>query len=109
MQTAEVVEPDTYFAYFHSSRIPTTANPDVGNRWRYRSAEIDRLLEAGRHELDRAKRLAIYGDVQRRLAEDLPVIPLWHEDNVALVNRDVVDYVVLPNARLSGLARVGKQ
>lgn len=109
MQTAEVVEPDTYFAYFHSSRIPDKANPDVGNRWRYRSADIDALLDAGRHELDRGKRLAIYGEVQRRLADDLPIIPLWHEDNVALVNRDVVDYVVLPNARLGGLARLAKR
>ena len=109
MQTAEVVEPDTYFAYFHSSRIPDPANPDVGNRWRYRSAEVDALLEAGRHEPDRAKRIAIYADVQRKLALDLPVIPLWHEDNVALVNRDVVDYTVLPNARLSGLAKVDKR
>jgi peptide/nickel transport system substrate-binding protein len=109
MQTAEVVEPDTMFAYFHSSRIPDKANPDVGNRWRYRSAEVDRLLELGRHELVREKRIAIYAEVQRKLAEDLPVIPLWHEDNVALVNRDVVDYVVLPNARLSGLATVAKR
>jgi peptide/nickel transport system substrate-binding protein len=109
MQTAEVVEPDTLFAYFHSSRIPDKANPDVGNRWRYRSAEVDRLLDDGRHELDRGKRLAIYADIQRKLAEDLPVIPLWHEDNVALLNKDVVGYVVLPNARLSGLAQVSKQ
>lgn len=109
MQTAEVVEPDTYFAYFHSSRIPDKANPDVGNRWRYRSPELDRLLDDGRHELDRDKRIAIYAEVQRKLAVDLPIIPLWHEDNVALVNRDVVDYVVLPNARLSGLALVHKQ
>ncbi len=109
MQTSEVVEPDSYYSYFHSSRIPDKANPDVGNRWRYRSPAIDRLLEDGRHQLDRGKRVAIYAEVQRILAVDLPIIPLWHEDNVALVNRDVVDYVVLPNARLSGLAQVHKQ
>lgn len=109
MQTSDVVEPDSYYSYFHSSRIPDKANPDVGNRWRFRSPEVDRLLDDGRHELDRGKRIAIYAEVQRRLAADLPIIPLWHEDNVALVNRDVVDYVVLPNARLSGLARVHKQ
>ncbi len=45
----------------------------------------------------------------RWLAADLPVIPLWHEDNVAITNADVVGYQVLPNARLSGLARVRKE
>ncbi|HVV83072.1 MAG TPA: ABC transporter substrate-binding protein [Kofleriaceae bacterium] len=109
MQTSEVIEPDSLYSYFHSSRIPDAANPDVGNRWRYRSPEVDALLEAGRHELDRGKRIAIYGDIQRKLAEDLPVIPLWHEDNVALVNKDVVDYVVQPSARLSSLATARKR
>lgn len=109
MQTAEIVEPDSFYSYFHSSRIPDKANPDVGNRWRYRSPAVDALLDAGRHEPDRDKRIAIYAEIQRKLAEDLPVIPLWHEDNVALVNKDVVDYVVLPNARLNGLAQAAKQ
>ena len=49
------------------------------------------------------------GFIHRKLAEDLPVVPLWHEDNVALVNRDVEGYVVLPNARFTGLAKVTKR
>ena len=54
--------------------------------------------------MDRAKRLAIYGEVQQILARDVPVVPLWHEDNVAVMNVDLVGYQVLPNARLRGLA-----
>ena len=42
MQTAEITEPDFYFTYFHSSRIPSRRNPDGYNRWRYRNAEVDR-------------------------------------------------------------------
>ena len=42
------------------------------------------------------------------LAEDLPVLPLWHEDNVAIVNADVSGLKVAPNGRLSGLARATK-
>jgi len=107
-QTGTVAEPDMYVPYFHSSRIPTPASPDLQNRSRYRSAEADRLMEAGRHELDQDKRVEIYAGLQRLLARDLPVVPLWHEDNVAVENRDVAGFVVLPNAYLSPLARVTK-
>jgi peptide/nickel transport system substrate-binding protein len=108
MQTADITEPDLFYTYFHSSRIPTPADPNANNRWRYRNALVDERTEQGRRVADRAERVALYADVQRQLAADLPVIPLFHEDNVALVNADVVDYVVLPNARLSGLARARK-
>src|SRR5262249_18244183 len=109
MQTGEIAEPDMYFVYFHSSRIPTPAEPDLANRWHYRSAEADRLIEAGRHTIGRAARVRIYGDLQRLLALDVPVVPLWHEDNVAVLNRDVVGFELLPTARISSLARVAKR
>jgi peptide/nickel transport system substrate-binding protein len=109
MQTSEIVEPDMHFLYFHSSRIPSQEQPDLHNRWRYRSAELDRLVEAGRRELDRNRRRAIYADAQRLIARDLPIFPLWHEDNIALVNVDLEGYQVLPNARLSALSKVWKR
>jgi peptide/nickel transport system substrate-binding protein len=65
-------------------------------------------MEAGRHTLEREERRRIYADLQRLMARELPVIPLWHEDNVAVLNRDVEGFVVLPNAYLSPLARVVK-
>jgi peptide/nickel transport system substrate-binding protein len=109
MQTSEIIEPDMHYLYFHSSRIPSVENPDLHNRWRYRSAELDRLAEAGRRELDRDRRKQIYAQAQRLIAHDLPIIPLWHEDNIALVNVDLEGFEILPNARLTGLARVWKQ
>ncbi len=108
MQTSPITEPDFYHAYFHSSRIPDARNPDGQNRWHYRNAELDRLTEQGRAELDRDKRKAIYAETQRLVARDLPVIPLWHEDNVVLTNVDVQGYTIVPNARLIGLAGVTK-
>jgi len=109
MQTTDITEPDMYFPYFHSSRIPDAKNPDLGNRWRLRDPEIDALIEAGRRELDREQRKVIYGKIQERMAELVPVVPLWHEDNVVLVNRAVEGYRVPPNARLSGLAQARKR
>lgn len=108
MQTSEITEPDFYYNYFNSERIPDAKDPDGGNRWRYRNAEVDRLTLAGRTELDRDKRKAIYAQVQRIVAEDLPIIPLWHEDNVALSNVDVQGYTIVPNARFVGLIGASK-
>ncbi len=109
MQTSEITEPDFYYMYFNSSRIPSPENPDGGNRWRYQSPEVDRLTVAGRHELDREKRRGIYGEVQRHVAQDVPIVPLWHEDNVVLSNVDVQGYTISPNARLAGLVTAWKQ
>lgn len=108
MQTSDITEPDYYFMYFNSTRIPSAQNPDGGNRWRYVNPEVDRLTAEGRHELDRVRRKVIYGDVQRLVAEDVPIVPLWHEDNVVLSNVDVRGYTISPNARLKGLVTASK-
>jgi peptide/nickel transport system substrate-binding protein len=109
MQTTDITDPDFYFMYFHSSWIPSEAARDGFNRWRYRSPLVDRLTLAGRQELDRARRKQIYDQVQREVAEDVPIVPLWHEDNVVLSNADVRGYILTPNARLSGLRTDTKQ
>jgi peptide/nickel transport system substrate-binding protein len=108
MQTTPITEPDFYFFYFHSERIPDAKDPDGGNRWRYRNADVDRLTAAGRRETDRAKRIEIYAQVQRLVARDLPIVPLWHEDNVVLSNVDVQGYAISPNAGLFGLVTARK-
>jgi peptide/nickel transport system substrate-binding protein len=109
MQTTDITEPDFYFMYFHSSWIPNPANPDGFNRWRYRNALVDRLTAEGRAELDPRKRYQIYAEVQRQVAADVPVVPLWHEDNIILSNVDIAGYTSTPNARLIGLRDVTKQ
>jgi peptide/nickel transport system substrate-binding protein len=108
MQTAEITEPDYYWFYFHSERIPTAASPDGGNRWRYASPALDRAVEAGRAELDPARRRALYAEAQRVVAADVPIVPLWHEDNIALANADLRGYRLTPNARLIGLVGAWK-
>ncbi len=108
MQTADITEADFYFAYFHSSRIPTDKNRDAGNRWRYRNPDVDTWTEQGRKQTDLTLRKAIYGQIQQRIASDVPIVPLWHEDNVVVTNRRVHGFVMSPNARLGGLTAVFK-
>jgi peptide/nickel transport system substrate-binding protein len=110
MQITEISEPDLYSNFFSARRIPTRENPDAGgNRMRYARPEIDKLLDAGRRELDVTRRKAIYGEVQRVLARDLPVINLWHEDNVAAMRREVEGYTVLPTGQLTTLVKASKR
>jgi peptide/nickel transport system substrate-binding protein len=108
MQSAELNEPDYYYFYFHSSRIPDAKNPDGGNRWRYRNKRLDYLVEHGRQEPDKEKRKVIYAEAQHIVADDIPIVPLWHEDNVVLTNVDLKGYTLTPNARYIGLANASK-
>ena len=108
MQSTELTEPDFYMTFFHSSRWPTDKDPDGYNRWRYKNPDIDRLTVEGRAELDPVKRKAIYAEVQRIIATDVPIIPLWNEDNVVLSNVTVQGYEIVPNARFIGLATASK-
>jgi peptide/nickel transport system substrate-binding protein len=108
MQTAEISNPDYYYAYFHTLRIPSKKDPDATNRWRYRNARVDELCQEGRDVADPARRRAIYSEVQRIVAEEVPVVALWHEDNIVLHNRDVGGFVLTPNARWGGLTSVVK-
>jgi peptide/nickel transport system substrate-binding protein len=109
MQTAPITEPDLLFTYFHSSRIPSASDPNAHNRWRYQNARVDELTMLGRRTLDKEKRKELYAEVQKILADDLPVIPLWHEDNLTLMNVDVSGYTLYPTASFWGLLTTHKQ
>lgn len=109
MQSAPITDPDYYYTYFHSERVPDPTTLFGHNRWRYRNPRLDQLVEQGRRVADRQARLGLYAEVQEILARDLPVIPLWHEDNVVIMNVDVTDYQLLPSARFAGLRTVRKQ
>jgi peptide/nickel transport system substrate-binding protein len=110
MQIPEISEPNLYVNFFASWRIPTRENLDAGgNRVRYRSPEVDRLIVAGQRELVREKRKRIYGDIQKALARDVPVISLWHEDIVAAMRKEVRGFSILPTAQFGSLAKTYKE
>lgn len=109
LSTGEVAEPNLLMRYFHTKYMPTRENPDAGhNRVRYKNPEIDALLEAGQREMDRPRRRAIYSQVQKLLARDLPMLPMWHIDNVVVRREPVQGYQLLPSAQLGALAQTWK-
>jgi peptide/nickel transport system substrate-binding protein len=109
MQTSDITEPDYYYTYFNSARIPGPSMPSGNNRWRYSNPRIDQLTALGRTQLDRVARKATYGEIQRILAAEVPIVPLWFEDNIVVENRTVSGFTVLPDARYAGLVTARKQ
>jgi len=110
LQSPELSEADTLRSLFHSSRIPSEASHFGGlNRFRYRNPEVDRLLDEGSATSDPERRRAIYAGVQRALAADLPILPLWFEDNVVAARRAVIGYFITPTASLAGAAFATKK
>lgn len=66
-QTANYGDPDNIaYAAYHSSRNGGWSNPV------YHSAEVDKLIEAGRTEVDPAKRVEIYHQFQTAVVADAP-------------------------------------
>ncbi|MEO1267208.1 MAG: ABC transporter substrate-binding protein, partial [Myxococcota bacterium] len=104
LQWPSVIEPDLYSWIFHSRSIPTADNRSSGaNRGGYRNPTLDRLLDQARTEMDREARARLYHRVQAIVAEELPYISLWHEDNIVVRQHTVQHYQPVPNARFSGL------
>lgn len=106
LQIPEVLEPHVLSWFFGSDRVPSeTGGGDGANRWRIRSASLDAALERGRRSLSREERVEAYRDVQRILARELPVIPLWHEDVVAVTSARAQAFRVPRDGRFTTLAR----
>ncbi len=79
---------------------------DVSNRTYYADPRFDCLVMRAWEEPDRELRRPLYQEAQRILARDLPVLPLWHEHRVLVRRERVRGFEVLPNGRLTPLARV---
>ncbi len=97
-----ITDPDIYYDIFYSKNIP----PAGVNRNRYDNPALDRLLLAARRENDRTRRKAIYGEVQKIVARDLPYISLWTLDNVVVMRDNVVGYRPSPSGEWTRLKDV---
>ncbi len=82
LQMPELTEPNVLRVFLHSSSVP----PAGANRARVRDADLDALLDAGAEERDPAKRRAIYASLERLVRERALLVPLWHEDQIAVAS-----------------------
>ena len=81
-----VEEPDLLRAVYSSTQISSAQNHYGGlNRAGYTNSLLDAELEAARVG-DFAARRGHYAAALQILAQDLPTLPLWHEDDVAVLS-----------------------
>jgi len=85
-------DPDIFEYAFHSSKF----TPNGANRTFYANLRVDQLIDQARSELDQGKRKALYGEIQRILAEDMPSINLWYLDNVLVHTKRVKNLSLNP-------------
>lgn len=95
-----VISPDEYFLFLDSRMAPPYGN----NRGAYVNPAMDRLLETAEVTLDPARRRAIFSEVQKLAARDLPTVPLWWIDTVTVMTRRIDGFQPYPNGSLISLA-----
>ncbi|RYY63723.1 MAG: ABC transporter substrate-binding protein [Chitinophagaceae bacterium] len=80
---ADYPDAENYLSVFYSK------NPAPPNYTRYRSAAFDALFEAALAEPDEAARFRLYRQADALMLADAPVVPLWYDMVVHLVQPGV--------------------
>jgi peptide/nickel transport system substrate-binding protein len=76
----------------------STQQPPVGfNRGHFQDPQVDALIERATRSTDDAERRALYGQVQARIAEQVPYISLWHKTNVVVAQPNIEGVTVSPS------------
>lgn len=99
LQLPEVIEPNVLRTFLHGSNVP----PVGSNRGRVRDAELDALLDEGDSVLDTSARAAVYARLERLVHDRAYLLPVVHEDHVAVVSPRADSYVPARDGRLGGL------
>ena len=80
-----LADPDILRRVFHSKQVP----PEGFNRGHFSDPRVDALLDEASSSTDEAHRLALFQDVQRLLAVDLPYISLWNKTNFIVAQQSL--------------------
>lgn len=91
-------EPDDEYATYHSSQIPSTTQPDLGNYARVNDPIIDKALTSARYTVSFLAKVQYYHQFLERMADQAYVIPLYTDVNILTVNTHVRGIIPNPNA-----------
>lgn len=105
MKWVGTTDPDIYKTAFHSMEVP----PKGRNRGSYSNPELDKLVDSGRTIEDVRRRITHYKKVQRIVYQELPLIPLWYDFEVAVASEKVQDYAPSKNGDFTSLTKVQKK
>lgn len=94
------MDPDAlFFRHFHSP-------PEGMDFRRWNNAEADVLMEKARASSDPEERKALYDDLQRLIAEEGPMVPLYSADLLSVTQREVQDYDQHPSGFYYGFENI---
>jgi peptide/nickel transport system substrate-binding protein len=102
LQLPEMTEPNVLRHFLHGSFVP----PIGANRGRVHDPVLDQWLDRGDREGDPTARRAIYAQVEAREREQMHVIPLWHEDQVAVTSERARSFVPSAEGRWLSVANL---
>jgi peptide/nickel transport system substrate-binding protein len=105
LQIPELTEPNVLSWFFHPRGVPGEGGQGK-NRARYRSGAAAALFDRAAAIGDRSERRALYGELLVLMAADLPVVPLWHEDQIAVVSPRARGFRPSAEGRWLALARL---
>lgn len=81
------------YPLFHSINAGTS-----GNRSFYNNKQVDSLLEDARQSTDEAKRDKLYAKAQQIIAEEVPIVPLYHSVLLAGLQDSVEGFYQFPSS-----------
>lgn len=87
MKWVGTIDPDLYRIAFH-----TKETPPGRNRGSYSNAQLDVLLEKSASTDSPEQRKKIIHEVQKIVQDDLVMIPLWYDQQVAVARKNIQDY-----------------
>lgn len=97
--------PDIFRNVFHSKAQP----PQGANRGRFHDVKVDEQLEAAASATTLAAQAQHYRNVQKRVHKQLPYVPLWYEDHIVAVRKDIHGYHLAADGNYDGLIEVYRQ
>ena len=87
---ADYPDAENYLSVFYSR------NPAPPNYTRYKSRQFDALFEKALSEVNDSARYKLYQQADQLVMNDAPVVPLWYDQAIHLVNLAVIGFK--PNA-----------
>jgi peptide/nickel transport system substrate-binding protein len=81
-------DPIFYKDLFATSEIPTQTRSSR-NRSRYSNPELDALIEQSVNTFDREKSRELYVRIQEIVSRDVPVLPMWYQNNIVIARKNV--------------------
>jgi peptide/nickel transport system substrate-binding protein len=94
--------PDIFRYAFHSESLP----PEGANRGRMNDPAVDRLIEAAERGETLDQQAQSWREVQARLLEVLPYVPLWYEDHVYVAGKYIRGYRLSRDGNYDSLLHV---